>query len=128
MTRLIFFLQSIVLTFCLVAILQIEISHRPLEAHLKDWVATSALMDPLRTTASAAATGIRRGWDRLNHFVKEKLGSSPSPTLPPTQRLNFQFERSKEFLQEQALRAKAKAEKALDQLESKGIDHDPPAE
>ncbi|MCB0361650.1 MAG: hypothetical protein KDD35_02965 [Bdellovibrionales bacterium] len=111
MGRLIFFVKSIIITLVLAAIMQIDINNQSIENHFMKWVATSPLLEPLKSVAQSASKGIMWSWQEIN----AKIGAKLKGNLPTgEERLQLKLERSKEFIQEQTKKAKQKAHQLWD--------------
>ncbi len=103
MSQFFYFIKTMIITLILVVLLQIDFHDRPLESYMMDWVASSPVIEPLRSLAHSSVQGIKESWSRLNGFIQSKLHMK---SREKDQRSSFSFVRSKNYLFEQAKKLK----------------------
>ncbi len=113
MKQFFFFFKTILFTFLLAILLQVIVDNRPLEAHLMQWVATSPILEPMKSVANSAVTTFRAGWQEVNSRIQARLNNTGAKEK---NRLQLELKRSKEFLQEQGSHAKNKLEESWQSL------------
>lgn len=113
MKQFIFFFKTILFTFLLAILLQVLVDNRPLEAHLMQWVATSPILEPIKSVSNSAVSAFRRVWQEVNSRIQARLNNTGAKEK---NRLQLELKRSKEFLQEQGTHAKNKLEESWQSL------------
>ena len=108
MGSLLFFTKSLVLTFILVTLLQIKVGPETLEEKAMNWVHHSEVTTPLREIAEGGARAVRDLWNTTLGQINTKFMSAVNSENRPGERLNINFDRSKEYLKKQAARAAEK--------------------
>ncbi|MBK9041144.1 MAG: hypothetical protein IPL83_18670 [Bdellovibrionales bacterium] len=113
MKQFFFFFKTILFTFFLAILLQVIVDNRPLEAHLMQWVATSPILEPMKSVSNSAVTTFRAIWQEVNSRIQARLNNTGDKEK---NRLQLELKRSKEFLQEQGSHAKNKLEESWQSL------------
>jgi len=103
MSNILFFIKTLVITFLLAAFMQAQVGKTTIEAHIISWISNSSITKPLQQVAEAGAKLIRNSWYEVKNLVESKIKTQEAPDQ---RRLEVKLRRSKEFLREQAQKAK----------------------
>ncbi|MCB0364051.1 MAG: hypothetical protein H6624_13540 [Bdellovibrionaceae bacterium] len=105
MGDLLFFIKTIVITFLLAAVMQTQIGKRTIEAHVMTFIVNSPIVEPLQQVGEGGAAFVRDSWTKLKGIVESKIKTQE---VPGQRQLGIHLQRSKQYIQEQAEKAKEK--------------------
>ncbi|MCC7404007.1 MAG: hypothetical protein IT288_06360 [Bdellovibrionales bacterium] len=107
MGDLIFLIKIVIATLLIAAVMQTRYENRSIEAHVLSWVGESPIIHPLEQVGEGGAALIRDSWKNLKSVVEAKIKRTE---IPGQRELGVKIQRSKEYLSEQAEKAKKKLE------------------
>jgi hypothetical protein len=100
---LIFLIKIVIVSLLIAAVMQTRYENRSIEAHVMNWVGESPLIRPLEQVGEGGAAFVRDSWKNLKSVVESKIKRTE---IPGQRELGVKLQRSKEYLSEQAEKAK----------------------
>lgn len=109
MFQLISILKSLAVTIVIVLLLQIKVGNDTLEDRAVFWFRSSPTVQPLQTVVNGGVKFVRNGFHKLTALFDWNPSKSLS-NQPGKRDLNFQIERSRQYLRDQAEKVARKME------------------
>ncbi len=97
MLNLMFFIKTLIVTFLIVALLQVHVGSSTLEDHASRFIRTSPIMSPIQAAAESGARAVRQSTNWISAQVNKKWKGSGQRKEQAERALNFDFKRSESY-------------------------------
>src|SRR5688572_28231859 len=120
---------ALLMTVLAVFLLQIKIGDQTVEQRSEAWIHNSAFVGALQEVADGAVVLYYRGADKVIGYMSEKFGfpyQGDDPKQPGKRQLNMQIERSKQYIQDKAGKARELIKESVEETPEESFEEDLP--